>query len=545
MPLAIDELPLVALAACFAEGETTIRDAAELRRKESDRIETVAAALTALGGRGRDERGRDADRGHGRLARRRDRLPRRPPDRDARRDRRPRLARGRRGRGDGRRRGQLSGLRGRPRLARAAAESPRIRSAMVIAIDGPAGAGKSSVARGSPPRSASPTSTPGRCIAAWRWPRWSPAPTSTTPRRWPAGRRAGDRARRERVGSTGATSTAAIREPRVTAAASRVSVHPAVREAMVDRQRRADRRRPLRRRGPRHRHRGQPRGAAQGLPHRLRRGARPPPRRAERRGRGGGARRPAPSATRATTSASTAPCAPPPTRSSSTPPAWPSPRSSRASSTWPASGAWREPSASPSCRYADEKSPRESGRVSRPPTVAVVGFPNVGKSTLVNRLAGGREAVTACRAGGHPRPQAGRAASGTASPSSCSTPAASTSRTRPSWPRDVQRQARIGIAEADAMLLVVDGRAGLRAGDAELAKTLRGGGGAGAGRRQQSRPPRRRAPDRRVPRLGLGEPIARLGHATGSAAATCSTGSSSCSASCRRRRRATTRSTSP
>jgi len=51
VPLAIDELPLVALAACFAEGTTTIADAAELRRKESDRIATVAAALTALGGR--------------------------------------------------------------------------------------------------------------------------------------------------------------------------------------------------------------------------------------------------------------------------------------------------------------------------------------------------------------------------------------------------------------------------------------------------------------------------------------------------------------
>jgi 3-phosphoshikimate 1-carboxyvinyltransferase len=49
VPLAIDELPLVALAACFAEGATTISDAAELRRKESDRIATVAAALTALG----------------------------------------------------------------------------------------------------------------------------------------------------------------------------------------------------------------------------------------------------------------------------------------------------------------------------------------------------------------------------------------------------------------------------------------------------------------------------------------------------------------
>jgi len=50
IPLAIDELPLVALAACFAEGTTTIRDAAELRRKESDRVETVCAALNALGG---------------------------------------------------------------------------------------------------------------------------------------------------------------------------------------------------------------------------------------------------------------------------------------------------------------------------------------------------------------------------------------------------------------------------------------------------------------------------------------------------------------
>jgi 3-phosphoshikimate 1-carboxyvinyltransferase len=50
VPLAIDELPLVALAACFAEGTTVIRDAAELRRKESDRIATVCAALAALGG---------------------------------------------------------------------------------------------------------------------------------------------------------------------------------------------------------------------------------------------------------------------------------------------------------------------------------------------------------------------------------------------------------------------------------------------------------------------------------------------------------------
>jgi 3-phosphoshikimate 1-carboxyvinyltransferase len=51
VPLAIDELPLVALAACFAEGTTTIADAGELRRKESDRIATVSQALQALGAR--------------------------------------------------------------------------------------------------------------------------------------------------------------------------------------------------------------------------------------------------------------------------------------------------------------------------------------------------------------------------------------------------------------------------------------------------------------------------------------------------------------
>jgi GTP-binding protein len=111
--------------------------------------------------------------------------------------------------------------------------------------------------------------------------------------------------------------------------------------------------------------------------------------------------------------------------------------------------------------------------MSRLPTVAVVGFPNVGKSTLVNRLAGGREAVT------HAEPGVTR----------------DRKRVRCEWngrafelldtggidiadetelAADVQRQARIGIAEAELALLVVDGRAGVRAGDAELAQTLRG-----------------------------------------------------------------------
>jgi 3-phosphoshikimate 1-carboxyvinyltransferase len=49
VPLAIDELPLVALLGCFAEGETVVRGAQELRVKESDRIATVVDGLRGLG----------------------------------------------------------------------------------------------------------------------------------------------------------------------------------------------------------------------------------------------------------------------------------------------------------------------------------------------------------------------------------------------------------------------------------------------------------------------------------------------------------------
>jgi 3-phosphoshikimate 1-carboxyvinyltransferase len=49
VPLAIDELPLVALLGCFAEGETVVRGASELRIKESDRIASVVEGLRGLG----------------------------------------------------------------------------------------------------------------------------------------------------------------------------------------------------------------------------------------------------------------------------------------------------------------------------------------------------------------------------------------------------------------------------------------------------------------------------------------------------------------
>lgn len=49
VPSAIDELPLVALLGCFAEGETVVSGATELRAKESDRIAGIVEGLSALG----------------------------------------------------------------------------------------------------------------------------------------------------------------------------------------------------------------------------------------------------------------------------------------------------------------------------------------------------------------------------------------------------------------------------------------------------------------------------------------------------------------
>jgi 3-phosphoshikimate 1-carboxyvinyltransferase len=49
VPLAIDELPLVALLGCFAEGDTVVRGAGELRLKETDRIAGVVDGLRGLG----------------------------------------------------------------------------------------------------------------------------------------------------------------------------------------------------------------------------------------------------------------------------------------------------------------------------------------------------------------------------------------------------------------------------------------------------------------------------------------------------------------
>ncbi len=67
VPLAIDELPLVALLGCFAEGETIVRGAQELRLKESDRIAGVVEGLRGLGGEIEATEDGFAVRGHGGL----------------------------------------------------------------------------------------------------------------------------------------------------------------------------------------------------------------------------------------------------------------------------------------------------------------------------------------------------------------------------------------------------------------------------------------------------------------------------------------------
>jgi len=108
----------------------------------------------------------------------------------------------------------------------------------------------------------------------------------------------------------------------------------------------------------------------------------------------------------------------------------------------------------------------------RIPQIAVVGFPNVGKSTLVNRLAGGREAVV--------HPEAGVTRDRKAVECKWNGVCFRLIDTggvdlgaEDSLSVAVQRQALEAIQEADAAVLVVDARAGLRQGDAEVAEILR------------------------------------------------------------------------
>jgi GTP-binding protein len=108
----------------------------------------------------------------------------------------------------------------------------------------------------------------------------------------------------------------------------------------------------------------------------------------------------------------------------------------------------------------------------RRPAVAVVGFPNVGKSTLVNRLAGGREAVTHGDAGVTRDRRALECEWNGLSFDLIDTGGVDLADSD-ELARAVQAQARAAIEDADLIVLVVDARAGFGPGDAELADLLR------------------------------------------------------------------------
>jgi GTP-binding protein len=106
--------------------------------------------------------------------------------------------------------------------------------------------------------------------------------------------------------------------------------------------------------------------------------------------------------------------------------------------------------------------------------VAVVGYPNVGKSSLVNRLTSSREAVV------HETPGVTRDRKEV--PTDWNGRALTLIDTggvdleeREGIPREIQTQARAALADAQVAVLVVDAKAGLRPGDVELADLLRRG----------------------------------------------------------------------
>ena len=104
--------------------------------------------------------------------------------------------------------------------------------------------------------------------------------------------------------------------------------------------------------------------------------------------------------------------------------------------------------------------------------VAIVGYPNAGKSTLINRLAGGREAVTHAEAGvTRDRKEIDTEWNGV--PLTLIDTGGVDLAAEDSLSRSVQHQAREAIADADAILHVVDAKAGLGPGDAEVAALLR------------------------------------------------------------------------
>src|SRR5690242_4773246 len=107
------------------------------------------------------------------------------------------------------------------------------------------------------------------------------------------------------------------------------------------------------------------------------------------------------------------------------------------------------------------------------PKVAIVGYPNVGKSTLVNRLSGTREAVVHEQAG-VTRDRKEVEAEWNGRRFALVDTGGVDLAEEDDLAQRVQSQARYAMSEAAVIVLAVDARAGLRPGDAELARELRG-----------------------------------------------------------------------
>src|SRR3954454_5535356 len=102
------------------------------------------------------------------------------------------------------------------------------------------------------------------------------------------------------------------------------------------------------------------------------------------------------------------------------------------------------------------------------PKVAIVGYPNVGKSTLVNRLSGTREAVVHEQAG-VTRDRKEVEADWDGRRFSLVDTGGVDLAEEHALAKRVQAQARYALREAAAIVFAVHARAGLRPGDAELA----------------------------------------------------------------------------
>ncbi len=111
--------------------------------------------------------------------------------------------------------------------------------------------------------------------------------------------------------------------------------------------------------------------------------------------------------------------------------------------------------------------------MNRIPQIAIVGFPNAGKSTLINRLVGGREAVVHSEPGVTRDRKALECEWNGVRFQLVDTGGVDLA-AGDSLSRAVQDQARAAIADADAVMFMVDARSGLGPGDAEIATLLRG-----------------------------------------------------------------------